>query len=178
LPILPKNAKENYNCVDAQGRKQGWWIVIEEPGEIFESNSDDIKVVNNPDYSFGQFLNDKKIGVWNYIQHGGCYALETKTARYSENGSVVVIEGDESRPSSITTYSADSSSIISLIPLMSDTIKIKCTKGKTPDSLDSEITIRGNVIKRFNIIQFEFEKSRVEAGMYYRAIQMNNNISH
>jgi hypothetical protein len=61
---------------------------------------------------------------------------------------------------------------------MSDTIRIQCTKGKTSDALDSEITFNGNVIKRFNITQFEFEKARVEAGVYYRAIQMRNYISH
>jgi hypothetical protein len=72
-------------------------------------------------------------------------------------------------------YSLDCSYYEKSFPTIDELINDVMTSGMDPNY---EITFNGNVIKRFNITQFEFEKARVEAGVYYRAIKMRNYISH
>lgn len=164
------------NCVDTNGLRQGYWeltkkkILVSGHGGL--GSKEGCRYFEKAEYyplAKGEYLNDKKIGTWEYYL-GDKSAHLTRKITYFKNGSI----RDENL---VDRY---------LIEISKDTLKVK---GQLYHYLDTiNIDCQANVCKvelsnsedlfRFEFTdmdKLEFELLRIQMGVYNREIKKKKN---
>jgi hypothetical protein len=158
--LLPKNYPENINCKDLSGKKQGDWILY----EISYNSSNKSLVLDTgyyvEEYSYGQFLDDRKVGTWKSIQNVHLiYSNQEDTYFYAKD--TFSITTKRSTDLSKLTLIRDSTIIkFSYSPLSKEMfpICIDCYKEQN----NCIMSYRNNTIKKFPYNNFNLEYERVQ----------------
>lgn len=159
--ILPSELPDTLNCTDTNGKKQGWWLIYEikmnparipdelEEGEYVES------------YSFGKYLEDKKIGAWKTVQNVHQIYISRTDSFIYRPGSTTIISGYfEGGWNVEKVTSSDDGRVIELTYQAQDSefpIQIFCNKDKPTDK-QCTVNYRGQSISTFPFENFEIEK--------------------
>lgn len=112
--------------------------------------------------SKGKYLEDKKIGRWEYFEDNGDAYGVSRVEIYEPDGSVKVVSDSKL----VTTlYNQDSSLVTStVIAQDKDTVYVSCENGNcTASFMDTEFI-------RFALKNLDFEQYRIVFGMYQRKI--------
>jgi hypothetical protein len=155
------------NNFDKKGQKQGFWINYQMYFDTYCSGLSKFK----SDTCFyqnsrGHFVNDKKIGLWEYDADVGCMKSDIKREMFYSNGSV---KETKNRGSTITDYSKDSSFVSSTVIFNNDTILIKCEHKKTCIA-----TFENKNLHTFTYENLDIEQYFMSIGNYHRRIQLLN----
>jgi len=152
--MLSIDVPDNINCIDSNGRKQGWWIYYK-----VEYNPQPIPdVLAKGDYvdhyDYGRYKDDKKVGAWKRVNNvhlvyeasvDSTYNSNDTTIRFLRSGktttvirtkdSTIEIEYDGMfMENSFTVFKYDSSVINSQITIQRkgstsyDTVEIRCNQ--------------------------------------------------
>jgi len=160
------------NRIDSLGRKQGFWVNYT---MFFNSTCSDLSTEESDTcfqrFSSGQYINDNKIGRWNYYQDAGCFIDFDRIEIYNEDGSVM--ETNCKYRNCTTYYSPDSSNVTSVIIISNDTINIKCKDKKTCIA-----TIDNKELIKFDFDRLDFEKFRFSLDIFCREILLLKNNKH
>lgn len=157
FPLLPANLPTQINCIDNFGQKQGWWVLY--TGEILRK------------YSYGQYIDDKKIYKWEYVSIEGDVIRVYKTVNYLDNDSVSLTTSGQRI---IINYNKDSS-LVQAIITEPYTILIECNKDNASKELNCFMTYEGITLSTFSYDRFDFELGKAEMGVYSRQIQTIKN---
>lgn len=158
------------NCIDELGRKQGLWEMysnkiiskahtITSYGCHLSERNDSLLIQK------GIYKDDEKVGLWYYF-NGNFMNDINRSVRYLDDGSREV---KDYRMNFTYTQSADSSNLSGVVLHKRDSIFIECkddicyfklSNGKYLNQLDS-----------VNILDLDYEISRIRLGMYHRLIK-------
>jgi hypothetical protein len=155
------------NRIDVRGQKQGFWINYQMYLDTYCSGLSSFK----SDTCFyqssrGNFINNNKIGLWEYGTDQGCVRYEIKSEMYYPNGSV---KETKNRGTTITEFSNDSSFVSSIVVYNNDTISIKCEDKKTCIA-----SYRNKNLNTFIYENLDIEQYFMTIGNYHRRIQLLN----
>jgi hypothetical protein len=153
--FLPKDFPDSINCKDSSGKKQGWWIhytiqynPIEEPDVLAKGDY-------VPEYNYGQYLDDRKIGVWKKIFNVHLISeIQKEIYYYTKDTSRITSSGNKEFD---IIYINDSTIIQSTI---------LHRESKYPICIDCRklgiciMTYRNKTIKKFSFEDFDFEFER------------------
>jgi hypothetical protein len=143
---------DDINCIDAQGRRQGWWIAYKvhyNPKRI----PDELDSGNYVDhYTFGEYQNNKKTGAWKKIENVHQVYIRRVDSFYYSGDTARVVSNymDGGFVSSRVEYIKDSSIINSVTYNEKDTVYINCKKKK-----DCTMSHQRKIFKRFPYDLFE-----------------------
>jgi len=165
------NGSHELNKTDELGRKQGLWVHYKMYLNALCSGLATQKADTCLfELSKGNYINDKKVGTWEFYDDGGCYFLTEKTVTYNDDGSVVE---NNLMNSTKTEYSPDSSLVVSTIETEisgigenKDTIIIKCF-----DKANCVAQYHGKEFREFNYEIFDVEQYLISGGEYNRTIR-------
>jgi hypothetical protein len=162
---------EPINKTDSLGQKQGLWINY----DMFFNSICSALSTGQSDTCFrrissGQYFDNKKIGEWKYYDDGGCYILVKRTVTFNPDRSMVEIN---LRNYVVTSYSADSTLVTSVITAPSDTVSIACKDQKFC------ITSAHNIeLKKFDYKYLDYEQLRISSDAYRREILLLKDNGH
>lgn len=171
---------DTFNCTDSGNLKQSLWKTFEihyESKSLQPYMDNEGKMHSFPgircvpreitDSSLiitaeGFYKDNKKVGVWKYFYHGGCFVSEIRTEYYNEDGSFDLEENDYE-----ISYNKDSSIVACMTNFSKDTINIKCLNKLCKTSFGN------NTLNQFkqNSDAIEIEIIKIVGGIYYREIK-------
>jgi hypothetical protein len=165
---LPESP-DKINCKDSIGQKQGWWIYYSKHYNPIVSLDELDTGEYVPSYSYGQYKDNRKIGIWrtiNNVHH--IYEINVEGYWYSNDTIMVTSWHQPGQDLSTIYYNADSTKIKSLSVTHDgmDTICIKCDKNTEKVNEVCEMTYRNIQIKTFSFDEFEMELEK--SFIYYQ----------
>jgi hypothetical protein len=153
------------NRIDIKGQKQGFWINYQMYFNTYCSGLSKLKSDTCfYQYGKGYFVNNRKVGLWEYDSDGGCVKYDIKREMFYPNGSV---KETKNKGTTITEYSRDSSNVSSTVVFNSDTIYIKCDNKKTCIA-----TYENKKLHTFLYENLDIEQYFMSIGNYHRKIQL------
>lgn len=152
---------DQLNQIDSLGNRQGLWINY----SMFIYPKDSAISTVKPDTGFkkisrGSYLNDQRIGLWEFYDDHGCTRTTKRIIKYSKDGSV---EETKYWRSTITRYSPDSSLVTSTVNFNEQIMIVNCHK-KT----ECIATYKGKELKRFDYRYLDAIQFGFATGMYSR----------
>lgn len=167
--LLPGDFPDCINCKDNFGKKQGWWIHYSVGyNSVWRPDVHDTGEYV-PDYKYGMYKDDTKIGVWRTINNvHNIFELRLDTFYYSTD-TILIRSGyfDAGWKRSTLYYNTDSSIIRYRLSYDKGikNICIECDENKNPNTDNCVLTYRNKRIKTFPLQDFNFE--RVKSSYWY-----------
>jgi hypothetical protein len=158
--MLPDTFPEKINCIDKDGKKQGWWINYKVQYNLTDRPDELAKGDYVQDYWYGEYKNNLKVGTWVKIAnvHQVFPEQEDNYFYYKDSLFFTSIFWMWGSNNATTVFNKDSSVIISKIYSQinkKEQIRIECEKK------ECVMIHKGAVVKKFPINQFfiEYEKA-------------------
>lgn len=159
--MLPKNYPDKINCYDKNKIKQGYWIEYdlkfnpeEEPGILKQGDYVE-------SYSFGRYVDNKKVGTWKTIENIHLVYEQRKDSFYYAKDSIIVISefSDGGFKKSNLFLNADSTIIIYKEGYLDDNflMTISCNKNRIM-SKQCVLSYREYIFKYFPFNEIEQER--------------------
>lgn len=163
---LPLEFPQKANCIDSFGQKQGWWVYY----NLYETQPEKINSKPRAKYYFyGQYLDNSKIGLWEYVSALDDMISIYKTELFDKDSSVTVTNYAER---SITKYNSDSSHVISFMTIYPDTFCIECNRHYNTKVGNCLLKYKEHILLSFSFNDFSIIQSMVTMGLYNREVAL------
>lgn len=166
--FLSAEVPDTVNCIDSEGRKQGWWLNYKvKYNPVYQP---DILAVGDyvENYSYGRYENDRKTGTWRLVENVHMVYERRIDSFYYNKDSIVHIAKFAAGQKSISRFNSDSS-IVHFEHFLSNTefpVIIDCDRTFIGNK-QCIMTLEGRKIISFPYEEFELKKELISMD-YFR----------